>query len=95
MTVSKEKFREAMVVVDTYCQQITIHKNATEKCVGAIVELSKWGKEMQTNHKKKTSGKIVDFIRGVYRNDGTVCIKWDGIKKPVWMHEGQCDIKIQ
>lgn len=89
--ISKQQFRDAMVIVDTYCHQVVEIKTGVGAWrIGSIVELSDWGKEMQGN--KKRIGKVVDFLEGYSKESGSVCVKWEKIKKPEWMHISQVKI---
>jgi hypothetical protein len=79
-----KEFRQAMIIVETYCEQVYKIKNNIG-CweIGAIVKLSKYGKEMQKHNK---IGKVVDWCEWHSKTDGLVTVKWEGVKKPVIMH---------
>jgi hypothetical protein len=94
MMITKQQFRDAMVIVETYCSQL--HKahviGSAVNEVGCRVKLSSWGLEMQGKRKSKLVGTVVDYIQWMhYKNDGTVTVKWDGISKPDSMHISQIE----
>jgi|GEM_PF-5218071 len=89
--VTKEEFRKAMVVVESYCGQVGKKKNAETNEIGCRVKLSEWGLEMQGKRNRGKRGIVVDFSEGVINKirDGTVTVKWDGVSKPSQMHISQ------
>lgn len=92
--ISRKQFRDAMVIVETYCSQVQAKAQSKGKHdIGCRVKLSKWGIEMQGNRKKKLVGKVVTFSEGAVNKitDGCVVIKWDGRKKPDSMHISQIE----
>jgi len=94
MIPTKQQFRDAMVIVESYCSQL--HKahviGSAVNEIGCRVKLSAWGLEMQGNQKSKLVGMVVDYSQWLgYKNDGTVTVKWDGISKPVSMHVSQIE----
>ena len=93
MNVSIQQFRDAMVIVETYCNQIPKKYSAKQKTeIGCRVKLSAWGIEMQGKSKSKLVGTVVDWRQWMhYPNQGTVTVKWDGVAKPSSMDISQID----
>jgi hypothetical protein len=91
--ISKEKFREAMTIVEQYTAQLDLASvggstvNTYE--IGCKVKLSKWGKEMQNPH--NLTGKVIDYLPYMYKGDGCVTVKWEGKSKPESMHISQVE----
>ena len=80
-----------MTLVENYCEQI--YKRANNiGCweIGAVVRLSKHGRDMQKPHNK--IGKVVDWREWYSKTDGLVTVKWDSVKKPVTMHISQVEL---
>jgi len=95
--ISKQEFRDAMVIVETYCDQIQNNKqlNAVKKSaneIGCIVKLSAYGKEIQKPHSK--TGTVVDWLEWHSDKDGLITVKWDGVAKPDTMHISQVELVL-
>jgi hypothetical protein len=85
--VTKQELNEALRVIADYERQINrTHIAAWE--VGCRIKLSSWGLEMQGKRKAKLRGTVIDVIKGAVQKttDSSICVKWDGISKPDWMH---------
>lgn len=94
MKYTREQFRNALVIVEAYCDQIIKARQGKQiNEVGCVVKLSSWGLEMQGKRKHVLKGTVVDWLDGYTKSlrDGTVCVKWDGKKKPEWMHSSHLD----
>lgn len=91
--ISKEKFREAMAIVEQYSAQLDLAgvggSTVNTHDIGCKVKLSKWGKEMQTPH--NLTGKVIDYIPYLYNGDGLVTVKWELKSKPESMHISQVE----
>lgn len=93
--ISKEKFREAMTIVEQYTAQLVLSGAGCSTVhpyeIGCKVRLSKWGKEMQKPH--NLAGKVIDYLPWVVnpQTDGTVTVKWEGRSKPESMHISQVE----
>lgn len=97
--VTQKEFREAMVIVETYCEQL--HKaHVTSSAgntdvVGSRVKLSAWGIEMQGKRKAKLIGTVVDWLDWHSTptfKDGLTTVKWDGKAKPDTMHISHLEV---
>lgn len=90
-----KEFRQAMIIVETYCDQVYKLKNNIG-CweTGAVVRLSKYGKEMQRPRSHNKIGKVVDYLEWSphSKTDGLVTVKWEGVKKPDTMHISQVEL---
>ena len=92
MTVTKQQFRDAMVIVETYCNQIPKSAINDKREIGCRVKLSAYGIEMQGKSKAKLVGTVVDWRQWMhYQNQGTVTVKWDGVSKPSSMDISQIE----
>lgn len=92
--ISVQRFREAMVVVLTYCDQVQQLKD--EKClpcdVGCRVRVRDSSIETLGGHMRKRRGKTVDYLpwgsANQSKTDGLATVKWDGVKTPYRVHVG-------
>jgi len=91
--ITAQQFREAMAIVEAYCQQKNSVGIKKPHEIGCRVKLSEFGLVMQGNWNRKKRGKVVDFLKGAINHfsDATICVKWDGIKKPQYMHISQVE----
>jgi len=89
--ISKEKYRESMTIVEQYITQLdlagVVGSTVNTHEIGCKVKLSKWGKEMQKPH--NLTGKVIDYLPYMYKDDGCVTVKWEGRSKPESMHISQ------
>lgn len=91
--ITKKQVDEALKVISDYEQQLSkiqsVKNYPTQ--AGCRVKLSEWGRKMQNPHNK--IGTIIDYLPWYVNpeTDGTVTVKWDGIKKPVDMHVSQVE----
>ena len=96
--ITAKQFREAMVIVENYCDQVLLSKTPVVPQtheIGCRVKLNEFGIKMQGKRKSKLTGTVVywlDWHSTETFKDGLVTVKWDGIKKPVSMHVGQVEI---
>lgn len=81
-----EQFREAMIIVQKYCDSINPLYSGMTNQIGCIVKLSSFGKSNLTKEYWNKNGTVVDWLEWHSPNDGLVTIKFDTIKKPVVMH---------
>jgi hypothetical protein len=89
--ITPKQFREAMIIVQSYCDQVyEIKNNLYAWRIGTLVKLSAWGREAQRSHGK--TGKVVDWFEWHSKTDGLVTVKWEGVKKPVEMHISQVQV---
>ena len=90
--ITKNQFREAMIIVETYCNQI---ENGNGPChiIGCPVQLSEYGIRINKENKGKIPkiGKVVDWLEWHSLTDGLVTIKWEGVKKPDIRHISQVE----
>lgn len=93
--ITKQKLNEALQVIADYEQQLwqTHVSSSAAWQVGCRVKLSSWGLEMQGKHKAKLRCTVIELIEGAVQKttDSTVCVKWEGISKPDWMHVSQVE----
>lgn len=88
--ITRKQYREAMTIVDTYCSQVSASNPAGKLRheIGCRVRLNKFGIETQGKRAGKLLGTTMEYIPWVMNplTDGTVSVKWDGRRKPEWMH---------
>lgn len=93
--VSLNEFRKAMIIVESYYDQIVSIHAKSAKQIGCLVILSQYGKEVDKDNECKNikrQGKIIDWLDWCSTptcEDGLVTIKWDGILKPETRHISQ------
>ena len=93
--ITKQKLNEALQVIADYEQQLwqTPVTSSAAWQVGCRVKLSSWGLEMQGKTKTKLRGTVIEVIEGAVQKttDSTICVKWEGISNPDWMHVSQAE----
>ena len=93
--VTVEQFRNALVIIERYNEQIAGRRCRSEKQIGCLVSLSSYGKEVDKDNndkRKKIKGKVIDWLDWCSTptfEDGLVTIKWEGISKPETRHISQ------
>lgn len=93
--VTQKEFREAMVIIETYCEQLRKNSAGNTDVVGSRVKLSAHGIEMQGKRKAKLIGTVVDWLD--WRStptfkDGLTTVRWDGKVKPETMHASHLEV---
>ena len=93
--ITKKQLNDALELIADYEQQLRqAHVTSSAAWqVGCRVKLSKWGLEMQGKQKSKLRGTVIEVLEGAVQKttDSTVCMKWEGISKPHWMHVSQVE----
>lgn len=93
--ISKDKFREAMAIVEQYTAELILagddRRESHPYQIGCKVRLSTWGKKMQKPH--NLIGTVIDYSPWITnpQTDGTVTVKWNGRSKPGYMHISQVE----